>query len=104
MPISKQRARQLCTQREFEFLEKSWNPELREVTPGRLRQKVQRARTLRDKYRDLARQQAGEARGKRNPKSTRAAGGNRNTELKAAVFDEALSRFQERLAQLESQG
>jgi hypothetical protein len=102
MTISKQRARQLCTKREYEFLEKSWGKELREVTPGRLRQKVSRARTLRDKFRDLARQQAGEARGKRGARSTRPAAGNRNTEIKAQIFDEALERFQARLAEVEA--
>ncbi|TVP54437.1 MAG: hypothetical protein EA351_13220 [Gemmatimonadales bacterium] len=102
MAISKSDARPLCTKREWEMLSQSWPPELAKVTPGRLRQKVQRARNIRDKYRDLARQQAGEARGKRNPKSTRAAQGNRNTKLKAQIFDEALERFQARLAEVES--
>lgn len=97
--ISKKRARTLCTQREWELLSQSWNPELGRITPGRLRQKVQRARTLRDKYRDLARQQAGEARGKRAARSTRPAQSNQNTKLKAEIFDEALERFQSRLAQ-----
>jgi len=101
MTISKREARPLCTKREWEMLSQSWEPELSRVTPGRLRQKVQRARTLRDKYRDLARQQAGEARGKRDAKSTRPAQGNRNTELKARIFDEALERFQARLAEAE---
>ncbi len=102
MAISKSDARPLCTKREWEMLSQSWPPELSKVTPGRLRQKVQRARNIRDKYRDLARQQAGEARGKRNPKSTRPAQGNRNTKLKAQIFDEALERFQARLAEVES--
>lgn len=101
MAISKREARPLCTKREWELLVHSWNPELARVTPGRLRQKVQRARTLRDKFRDLARQQKGEARGKRDPKSTRPSRSNRNTELKAQIFDEALERFQARLAVIE---
>jgi hypothetical protein len=99
--ISKREARPLCTKREWELLAQSWHPELARVTPGRLRQKVQRARTLRDKFRDLARQQKGEARGKRNPRSTRPAQGNKNTELKARIFDEALERFEARLAKIE---
>ncbi len=103
MPVSRARARQLTTRREFEFLEKSWGRELEAITPGRLRQKVQRARTLRDKYRDLAKQQAGEARGKRSQRSTRPSASNRNTELKAQIFDEALERFQARLAAIASE-
>lgn len=101
MAISRERAKQLCNQREFELVEASWGRGLQELTPARLRQKVQRARTLRDKFRDLARQQAGEARGKRDARSTRPAQGNRNTKLKARIFDEALERFQERLAAME---
>lgn len=101
MAISKSNAKSLCTQREWEHLSQSWNPELSQVTPGRLRQKVQRARTLRDKFRDLARQQSGEARGKREPRSTRPAQGNQNTKRKAQIFDEALERFQARLAEVE---
>jgi hypothetical protein len=37
----------------------------------------------------------------RNPQGQRAAQGNRNTELKAKIFDEALERLQKRLAVLE---
>jgi hypothetical protein len=99
--ISKNRARQLTTKREWELLEKSWGSDLKAITPGRLRQKVQRARTLRDKYRDLAKQQAGEARGKRGARSTRPAQSNQNTVLKAQIFDEALGRFQERLTEIQ---
>jgi len=102
MAVSKARAKQLTTKREFELLETSWGRELSSLSPARLRQKVQRARTMRDKFRDLARQQAGEARGKRDPRSTRPARSNRNTELKAQVFDEALARFEERLGVLEA--
>jgi hypothetical protein len=101
MAISKARARTLCNQREFEFVEKSWGKELNEITAGRLRQKVRHARKLRDKYRDLARQQVGEARGKRSPQSTRPSQGAANTKAKAQLFDEALGRFEERLSQIE---
>ncbi len=101
MSISKREARPLCTQREWELLSHSWNPELSKVTPGRLRQKIRRARTLRDKFRDLARQQSGEARGKRDARSTRPSQSNRNTELKAQIFDEALERFHARLVEIE---
>ncbi len=101
MAISKKQARPLCTQREWELVSDSWNPELQQLDASRLRQKVQRARTQRDKYRDLARQQAGEARGKRASRSTRPAQSNESTRRKAQIFDEALERFQERLAEVE---
>jgi Spy/CpxP family protein refolding chaperone len=101
MTVSRERARQLCTQRELELVEASWGAELRGLSRAELARKVQRTRTQRDKFRDLARQQAGEARGKRDPRSTRASRSNRNTELKAQLFDEALQRFEERLAEME---
>jgi hypothetical protein len=102
MAVSKARAKQLCTKKEFDLIEKSWGRDLQQITPGRLRQKVRLTRTLRDKFRDLARQQSGEARGKRAPRSTRPAGGSRNTELKARIFDEALDRFETRLSKIEA--
>lgn len=102
MAISKKDARPLCSDREWELIVESWNPELGKLPADRLRQNVQRARTQRDKFRDLARQQAGEARGKRNPRSTRPAQGNQNTKRKVQLFDEALERFQERLAEVEA--
>ena len=102
MAVSRARAEQLTTKREFELLEKSWGRELSSLSPARLRQKIQRARTMRDKFRDLARQQTGEARGKREPRSTRPAKSNQNTKLKSQIFDEALSRFEERLVALET--
>lgn len=102
MAVSMARAMQLTTKREFELLEKSWGRDLSSLSPARMRQKIQRARTMRDKFRDLARQQAGEARGKRDPRSTRPARSNQNTKLKAEIFDEALSRFEERLGAMEA--
>jgi hypothetical protein len=57
---------------------------------------------LQDKYRDLARQQRGEARGKRRVKGTRPAAGNVNTVNKQMMFAEALERFQGQLVKLEA--
>ncbi len=102
MAQSKSVARKLATKAEWTLLEVSFPPLLKEITPGRLKQKVTRARKLQDKYRDLARQQKGEARGKRQVKSTRAAAGNANTLLKQEIFADALARFQAQLAKLEA--
>jgi len=101
MPVTQRQAQQLLTKAEFEFASQSWSPAVRAHSPARLRQKVSRARRLRDKYRDEARRQAGEAKGGRAPRGRRAAQGNQNTELKAKIFDQALERFQKRLAELE---
>jgi hypothetical protein len=103
MAHTKTAARKLATQAEWTLLEVSFPPLLKEITPGRLRQKVTRARKLQDKYRDLARQQRGEARGKRKPTGTRAATGNANTLVKQEIFAEARERFEAQLAKLEAQ-
>jgi hypothetical protein len=103
MAHSKTAARKLATQAEWTLLEVSFPPLLKEITPGRLKQKVTRARKLQDKYRDLARQQRGEARGKRLPKGTRAAAGNDNTVAKQELFTEARERFEAQLMKLEAQ-
>ena len=102
MPVTQRQAQQLLTKVEFEFASQSWSPAVRAHSPARLRQKISRARRLQDKYRDEARRQAGEAKGGRAPRGSRAAQGNRNTERKAKIFDEALARFQKRLGELES--
>lgn len=100
MAVHHATARKLATQAEWTLLQSSYGRALTALSPAQLKQKLTRARTLRDKYRALAKQQRGEARGKRKPKSTRAAAGNANTKVKAAMFAEALGRFQERTAEV----
>ncbi|TVS04918.1 MAG: hypothetical protein EA423_07135 [Phycisphaerales bacterium] len=98
MAINMQRARTLCTASEYELVRASGKREIGTLTPARLRQKVARARKLRDKFRSLAARQTGEMRGKRAPRSGKPAGDNRNTEAKAELFQETLDRFEEALA------
>jgi hypothetical protein len=102
MAHTKSAARKLATQAELPLLESSFPPALKDVTPGRLKQKITRARKLHNKYRDLAEQQRGEARGKRQAKSTRPAKGNANTVIKQEMFAEALARFEAALEKLEA--
>ena len=100
MSVHHATARKLATEAEWTLLQASRAKEITALTPARLTQKIARTRKLRDKYRDLAKQQRGEARGKRNAKSTRAAQGNDNTVVKQQMFDEALERFEEQLAKV----
>ena len=102
MPVSKSTARKLTTSAEWALLLSSHGDALRELTPAQLKLGVARARKLQDKYRDRAKQQRGEARGKRQARRTRAAQGNANTSLKQAVFAEARLRFEAQLARLEA--
>jgi hypothetical protein len=94
MAISLERARKLCTQAEFELVESSVGRNARELSPARLKQKIDRTRKLRDKYRDLSKRQRLEARGKKTPSGSRPAKGQDNTERKAQLFQEVLDRFE----------
>jgi hypothetical protein len=97
MAISRSIAARLCTKPELELVEASFPPDVKQLTPGRLRQKVERTRRLRDKYRDLSKRQRSESRGKAEPRRNRPAQGNANTERKATLFDETLNRFEKQL-------
>jgi hypothetical protein len=98
MAISRSIAARLCTKPELELVEASFPPDVKQLTPGRLRQKVERTRRIRDKYRDLSKRQRGESRGKAEPRRSRPAQGSANTERKATLFDETLNRFEKQLA------
>ncbi|HSJ07832.1 MAG TPA: hypothetical protein VK936_14095 [Longimicrobiales bacterium] len=102
MAISRTTARRLCTKPEFELVEASFAPHVKTLSPARLRQKVARTRKLRDKYRDLARRQRLEARGKRSPQRARPAQGHENTDRKATLFREVLDRFEAQLGRAEA--
>lgn len=102
MAITKPTARKLATQLEWTLLESSFAPLLKDITIGRLRQKITRARKYQDKYRALERQQRGEARGKRKPKGTRPSGDNERTVQKHTLFTEARERFEAQLEKLEA--
>jgi hypothetical protein len=102
MAVHHATARKLATEAEWTLLQSSYGTALTSLSPARLKQKIVRARALRDKYRALAQQQRGEARGKRKSKRTRAAQGNANTKTKAAMFAEALGRFQGHAAEVKA--
>lgn len=95
MAISAARSRALCTASELNLVNWSSARHVKSLTPAQLKQKIERARKLRNKYRDLAKKQRGEARGKRKPTGKRAAQGNENTVEKADLFAEVLTRFED---------
>ena len=68
---------------------------------GRLREKVKLFRKLRDKYRDLARRQAIEQRGKSTQSFDEAGGKNSRTKEKAEYFARRLDGFRNRLREAE---
>jgi hypothetical protein len=95
--ISRATASRLCTRPELDLVDASYPANAKLLSPGRLRQKVGRARKLRDKYRDLARRQRSESRGKSEPRRSRPAAGHDNTTRKAELFAEVLDRFEAQL-------
>jgi membrane protein involved in colicin uptake len=102
MAISMQKARTLCTQSELGLIKWSSPTQVKTLSPAQLRQKIDRARKLRDKFKDLSRKQAGEARGKRKPTGTRAAKGNERTVEKRELFEEVIARFEKALTKAEA--
>lgn len=87
-------AKPLCTKPEFELVTMAHKADLVALGPARLRQKITRVRKLRDKFRDESARQRREARGKADPRGTRAAQGNERTVKKAEIFADVLTRFE----------
>ncbi len=89
MAYNRHHARTLCTAAEFQLFAASLADTLRTLTPARLKAKLDRARKLRDKYRDLHQRQRLAARARTGSKK----GSAERTKTKAQLFDEAVKRF-----------
>lgn len=95
-------ARGLLTAAELAIFDQSRAGPIKALTAARLRGKVERARALRDKYRDLYRRQTVATRSAPASRRAAAGGDNERTQNKATVFTEVLERFETRLAQLDA--
>lgn len=103
MAYSLTQARPLLTAAELELFDQSRAEPIKALTLARLRGKVTRARTLRDKYRDLFRRQTVAVRSGPATQGRAPAGAdNERTQRKADILQEVLGRFEARLAQLEA--
>ncbi|TVQ63977.1 MAG: hypothetical protein EA378_00345 [Phycisphaerales bacterium] len=102
MAVTVQQARRYCTTSEIELIAMSTPRQVGELTPARLRQKLARARKLRDKFRDLGDRQKREMRGKGEPRGQRGAQSNEATRLKQQVFAETVERFEAALVKAEA--
>jgi hypothetical protein len=102
MPVSRAQARAICTKPELELVEASFPPAVNALTPARLQSKIQRARKLQDKYRDLGRTQNRQVKGGAKGGARRATGRDANvrTERKARLFEETRQRFEKRLERM----
>ena len=97
MAITRQAAKELCTASEFELVAASFSPEICGLDDRQLRSLLGRARRMRDKWRDTAERQVGEARGKRPPRKGKAAKGGDRTQRKLRLFAETLERVEKRV-------
>lgn len=95
-PTAIEQVRSLLTAAEQKVLSSSMGAAIAKASREQVQAAMSRARTLRDKWRDL---HADQTRGtKRSPKA--AAGANRRTKEKHEVFDGAVKRLEARLAEL----
>jgi hypothetical protein len=100
MAFNRNHARPLCTAAEFQLFTASLADGIGALTPAQLRSKIQRARNLRDKYRDLLKRQRLANRERTGTKKGQRMETNARTADKARLFDEVLGRFQARAAKL----
>jgi hypothetical protein len=101
MAISRRNAKPLCTAAEFALANESFAPIIAQLDVKMLRQRITRARRLRDKYTDLASKQSREIRGKAEPTRQRMPTGNTSTVVKRDFFAETLERFEAKLGVVE---
>ena len=96
-------ARPLLNAAELELFDQSRADPIKALTLARLRGKVTRARTLRDKYRDLYRRQTVAVRGASSAKARSPVGADtERTQRTADILQEVLGRFEARVAQMEA--
>jgi hypothetical protein len=102
MAYNRNQARALCSDTEYRLFEASLADNIGRHGPAALRSHVERARRLRDKYRDLHKRQRLATRARTGTKKGNAPERNARTEQKARLFDEVLGRFVRRREKLES--
>lgn len=86
---------------EFQLVEKSHYPAIDALSAEELVDVLKRLRDLRDKARDIARQQRREARGKTAPRGKNPAKNNSSQSFKKQIFASAVKRINRRLTRLE---
>jgi len=100
--ISKTQAAKLLTAAEMEVFSASRTPAITQLSPARLAGKVKRARTLRDKQRDLLQRQALATRGRTGTKGGISGSANDRTAKKIEILEDILQRFSDRLEKVQA--
>jgi hypothetical protein len=101
MAISLAQAKSLCNASELALVRHSTRNEIGKLSAALLRQKIKRARDLRDKWTDQAR---GQRRATQAAQRARAVDANARSAEKAKLFGQALSQFESQLTKLEAKG
>lgn len=98
MPLKLAQIQPLLGTSELALVAQTFRPPLAGLPEGRIKSKIERARKLRDKYRDAAKRQSRSARGKGRaaPSSTTAARSAASAK-RAEIFHEAIGRLQSEL-------
>jgi hypothetical protein len=102
MAYNRNQARPLLTKQELDLFEASLSDRIGSLSAVQLRAKIDRARGLADKYRDLFRRQARSTRQKTGTGRGASGAANERTDKKARIFGEALDRFETQLAKVEA--
>jgi hypothetical protein len=102
LPTNKTQAAKLLSAAEMDVFAASLAPAIKELSAARLAGKVKRARTMRDKFRDLLKRQKVATRGRTGTKAGTSGSANERTAKKAEIFDEVLQRFSARLEQVQA--
>ena len=102
MAYDRRRIRALTTDSEFEILQASSAATIRKLSKQALQARILRVRRMRDKQRDHLKRQRLANRARTGTKHGARPGSNARTAQKVELFDEALSRFTNRLAALEA--
>ena len=101
MAFTVTQAKSLCTVGELSLVRASTGDEIGKFSIVQIQQKVDRARKLRDKWRDKAEKQRRATQAAQRARDTSA---NARSTEKATLFGEVLARFEAQLATLEAKG
>ena len=97
MAVTRDQARRLLSESEMTLFSDSRNPTLRSFSARELTRRIERARKLRDKSRDLLQRQRLGTRKRTGSKGGATGDANERTARKGEVLDDVLQRFESRL-------
>jgi len=101
MAVTRDQARRLLSESEMTLFSESRNPALRSFSARELTRRIERARKLRDRSRDLLQRQRLRSRQRTGAKAGATGEANERTARKGEVLDDILQRFEGRLQEVQ---